>query len=124
MLRVQHPYQPPENVANVIRECVGELEVADSKSWLDIDLHKNPTLKYKLLVECERRFSTHHSVPNDRLHEMRTVRDVVKFYAQAMPNLNEYRQLARNTAQLPPNLTLLETPKLFHPDDKAELHGG
>lgn len=75
----------------------------------------------QLLLDLGQRYR--HFVSNAKLHQMKTVGDVVDFYTTPVDNLPTYAKMARDTS-LPENLAIREHPARFHPNDIHAPHGG
>jgi len=76
-------------------------------------------IKFKLLNACSKKFN--HTVPNSRLHEIKTVDDVLDFYKLPVDGrvpLDKFSSVA-----LPPNLYIQHEYHRFHPETDTLFSG-
>ncbi|GMR36721.1 hypothetical protein PMAYCL1PPCAC_06916, partial [Pristionchus mayeri] len=119
-------YDPPANIHALVKECVIEVLSSEGEKTDAVDeysLSKRNAVKYKILLAVSSRLPHSHLPVNGKLIYLHTVQDIVDFYATPVRNTNEYTQLARKSDK-PSNLTVLERPFRFHPEDVEAFHGG
>ncbi|KAG5672478.1 hypothetical protein PVAND_002605 [Polypedilum vanderplanki] len=100
-LRSQKEYDPPIDAKEKIETIAKELNV--------IDLQEK---KFEFLNQCAITFND-HSVPNSRIHEMKTVADVIEYYQTPVTCRTPYEDLDRSV----PNLHILDNAKRWSPED-------
>jgi hypothetical protein len=116
------PYEPPNNVENLIEQIFKEVGGKQStENLLSISL-ANHILKFKFLSLCASHFD--HEVSNSDLHRLKVVGDVVSYYSTAVRGVNSYDHLIRNQDMLPANLHVIQDPELFNPEEKDKFHKG
>ncbi|KAI1295877.1 39S ribosomal protein L50, mitochondrial [Halotydeus destructor] len=116
------PYEPPKDVEDRVSRCfVDASSKRGSENMLDYPLTDH-LLKFKFLNLCRSRFD--HEVPNCDLYRMKTVKDVVVFYATPVRGVNSYDALIRVQDELPANLHILPEAAKFNPNDVTAFHKG
>ncbi|KAM5299230.1 large ribosomal subunit protein mL50 [Ctenodactylus gundi] len=95
-------YVPPEDLPSRVQSRIRELSGSSLPSnWQDISL-EDCHMKFSLLAHIANDLG--HAVPNSRLHQMRTVRDVLDFYNIPVQDRSKFDEL--NASGLPPNLKI------------------
>jgi len=119
VLTTKKGYDPPVDVEDKIREAAVRVCGEDAgENWLDVKLD-NPRTKYKLLTKLEK--SLGHDIPNFKLNEMKSLREVVDFFQTPIYETTAYEDFSR--VELPPNLHIQWEPVRFNPDTDT-IHGG
>ncbi|XP_043939952.1 39S ribosomal protein L50, mitochondrial isoform X2 [Protopterus annectens] len=95
-------YTPPDNVENRVeyhfRHIVG---TSLPKDWLEVKL-EDQAQKFIILANLSHELQ--HSVPNSRLHLMKTPRDILDFYKTPVKDTSKFDDLA--SLDLPSNLRI------------------
>ncbi|KAH7697221.1 Protein MRPL-50 [Aphelenchoides avenae] len=118
-----YKYTPAPDVEAVVREKATASGVTTQSSdahWMSAPL-SDLAAKEKLLLDLGQRYR--HFVSNAKLHQMKTIGDVVDFYTTPVDNIPTYARMARDKS-LPENLAIREHPARFHPNDIHAPHGG
>ncbi|XP_075416357.1 large ribosomal subunit protein mL50 [Tenrec ecaudatus] len=95
-------YTPPDDLQGRLESRVKEVfGPSVPPNWQDISL-EDGHLKFRLLAHLADDLG--HAVPNSKLHQLCTVRDVLEFYTIPAQDIAKFDELtARN---LPPNLKI------------------
>lgn len=122
VLKHVYVYDPPHDIIEIIKTTAKQygLGMGAAADWETTNLSSLDS-KEKLLLELGS--SLKHFVPNSQLHKMKTLNDLVKFYSEPFKNVSKYVEMARSD-ELPKNLSIMEQPRRFHPNDNAAPHGG
>ncbi|XP_013926446.1 PREDICTED: 39S ribosomal protein L50, mitochondrial [Thamnophis sirtalis] len=95
-------YLPPEHVQNHLESRVREIWGASvSSDWQRISL-ADVGLKYRLLAQMAADLD--HTVPNNQLHQMKSVGDVLDFYSTPIKDISKLDELGMQ--ELPSNLKI------------------
>ncbi|XP_072511031.1 large ribosomal subunit protein mL50 [Notamacropus eugenii] len=95
-------YIPPEDLQSRVESHVrGVFGTGLNNDWQETSLEKSQ-LKFFLLAQLAEEFG--HVVPNSRLHEMRSVKDVVHFYSIPVQDGTKFDEIS--SRQLPSNLKI------------------
>lgn len=95
-------YMPPEDLQSRLEFRVKEICGSSLPSnWQDISL-EDCHMKFSLLAHLADDLG--HAVPNSRLHQMCTVRDVLEFYNVPVQDRSKFDELS--VSNLPPNLKI------------------
>lgn len=99
-LRSQASYNPPNDVEQKINNVVKELNVTNFQER-----------KFDLLNECSKIFGGHF-VPNSRIYEMKSIKDVTEFYLTPVDCRTPYEELDQSI----PNLHIIQEAKRYDPE--------
>ncbi|XP_070505976.1 large ribosomal subunit protein mL50 [Chironomus tepperi] len=99
-LRSQNSYDPPSDVEQKINDVVKELNVTNFQEK-----------KFNLLNECSKVFNGHF-VPNSRIYEMKSIKDVTEFYQTPVNCRTPYEELDQSI----PNLHIISEAKRYDPE--------
>uniref|UniRef100_A0AAF5CXY4 Large ribosomal subunit protein mL50 n=1 Tax=Strongyloides stercoralis TaxID=6248 RepID=A0AAF5CXY4_STRER len=121
ILPFKYVYNPPSNLKDIVVNAVSSTMTTKEDDFNKIDLSNNLKDKAALLIKLGKDLS--HSIPNSKLHEIKTVADVYNFYLEPINNTTEYVNMARDST-IPNNVFMREEPFRFHPDDVEAYHGG
>lgn len=124
--RYAYNYAPPANIESIVKECARGVLASEGEKTEAVEaysLNKKNAIKYKILLAVSSHLESSHLPVNGKLIYLHTVQDIIDFYATPVSNTNEYTQLARR-ADKPSNLTVMEKPFRFHPEDVEAFHGG
>ncbi|GMS84461.1 hypothetical protein PENTCL1PPCAC_6636, partial [Pristionchus entomophagus] len=124
--RYAYNYAPPANIHSIVKDCVRDVVACEGEKTESIEeysLKTNNAIKYKILLSISSRLDNCHLPVNGKLIYLNTVHDIIDFYSTPVRNTNEYTQLARRNDK-PSNLTVIERPFRFHPEDVEAFHGG
>ncbi|XP_062984594.1 large ribosomal subunit protein mL50 [Elgaria multicarinata webbii] len=95
-------YLPPEDLQSRLESHVREiLGSSVSRDWQKASLGDS-NLKYRLLAQLADDLG--HAVPNSKLHQMKSARDVLAFYSIPVKDISKFDELS--TQELPPNLRI------------------
>ncbi|XP_036605232.1 39S ribosomal protein L50, mitochondrial-like [Trichosurus vulpecula] len=95
-------YVPPEDLQSRVESHVrGVFGTCLNNNWQETSLEKSQ-LKFFLLAQLAEEFG--HVVPNSRLHEMRSVKDVIHFYSIPVQDGTKFDEIS--SRQLPSNLKI------------------
>ncbi|KAM6183371.1 large ribosomal subunit protein mL50 [Erethizon dorsatum] len=95
-------YTPPEDLQSRLESHIKEIFGSSLLSnWQDISL-EDCHMKFSLLAQLADDLG--HAVPNSRLHQMCSVRDVLDFYNVPVQDRSKFDEL--NASNLPPNLKI------------------
>ncbi|XP_005382852.1 PREDICTED: 39S ribosomal protein L50, mitochondrial [Chinchilla lanigera] len=95
-------YMPPEDLQSRLESHIKEIFGSSLPSnWQDISL-EDCRMKFSLLAHLADDLG--HAVPNSRLHQMCSVRDVLDFYKVPVQDRSKFDEL--NASNLPPNLKI------------------
>ncbi|XP_006886949.1 PREDICTED: 39S ribosomal protein L50, mitochondrial [Elephantulus edwardii] len=95
-------YVPPDDLQSHLESRVKEVfGPSVPRDWQDISL-EDGHLKFSLLAQLADDLG--HAVPNSRLHQICTVRDVLDFYSVPVKDQSKFDELIVNN--LPPNLKI------------------
>jgi large subunit ribosomal protein L50 len=120
-LKYRHNYTPDIDVERIVREEATNNGIElQPESWMTTAL-ADLSAKANFLIALSKRLR--HSVSNSKLHQMKSVGDVVEFYNTPVQNITSYAQLARDKS-LPKNVAVREHAARFHPNDTHAPHGG
>ncbi|XP_012277785.1 39S ribosomal protein L50, mitochondrial isoform X2 [Orussus abietinus] len=114
-LRPYKPYTPPCDVLTKINEICKALGVPIKN---DFGL-KDPILRFKFFVACEKEFN--HSIPNSLLYTIETIRDVREYYLTPVDSVTPLETLKR--IDLPKNLHINYEYHRFHPETDTKFNG-
>ncbi|GMT14688.1 hypothetical protein PFISCL1PPCAC_5985, partial [Pristionchus fissidentatus] len=119
-------YAPPANIESIVKEAAKEVVSPDGNKIDSVEgysLKNKSAIKYKILMAVSSRLECSHLPINGKLAYLHSVQDIVDFYATPVHNTNEYVRLSRDESK-PSNLTVMERPFRFHPEDVEAFHGG
>ncbi|XP_054843126.1 39S ribosomal protein L50, mitochondrial [Eublepharis macularius] len=95
-------YLPPKDLQSRLEARVREIfGPSVSKDWQEVSLGES-RLKYHLLAQLAEDLG--HTVPNFRLHQMKSASDVLAFYSTPVKDISKFDELS--TQELPPNLRI------------------
>ncbi|XP_006012312.2 large ribosomal subunit protein mL50 [Latimeria chalumnae] len=95
-------YTPPADLEMRLHAQLAEVFGASlPEDWQDISLSDGGQ-KFQLLSRLSRELQ--HTIPNSRLHLMRSASDVLEFYRTPVQDSSKFDDLA--TTELPPNLKI------------------
>ncbi|XP_074053712.1 large ribosomal subunit protein mL50 [Macrotis lagotis] len=95
-------YLPPEDLQSRVESHVrGVFGTHLNNDWQETSLEKSQ-LKFLLLAQLAEEFG--HVVPNSRLHQMHSVKDVVHFYSIPVQDGTKFDEIS--SKQLPSNLKI------------------
>lgn len=95
-------YTPPDDLQSRLESCIKEVLGSSLPSnWQDISLDDGH-VKFRLLAHLADGLG--HAVPNSRLHQMCSVKDVLEFYSVPVQDRSKFDELT--ASNLPPNLKI------------------
>lgn len=99
-MRSQPAYDPPSDVQQKVDSIAKELNVSNLQDK-----------KFEFLDQCAKIFNG-HVVPNSRIYEMKSVKDVVEFYSTPVNVRTPYEELDQSV----PNLHIIPEAKRYDPE--------